>query len=70
MGVFCVVGGGGGAPPRLRTLYRTQAAAKPGPRGGGPVHARPYSPMVRREALPPAAVVLTVSVRSPAKRSR
>lgn len=30
----------------------------------------PYSPIVSSEALPPAAVVLMVSVRSPAKRSR
>ncbi len=29
-----------------------------------------YSPMVSNEALPPEAVVLMVSVRSPAKRSR
>ncbi len=29
-----------------------------------------YSPIVSNDALPPAAVVLTVSVRSPAKRSR
>ncbi len=29
-----------------------------------------HSPMVSSEALPPAAVVLMVSVRSPAKRSR
>src|SRR5690349_25164822 len=29
-----------------------------------------YSPIVSSEALPPAAVVLMVSVRSPAKRSR
>ncbi|MET4677278.1 hypothetical protein ACVKN3_002968 [Luteibacter sp. PvP120] len=32
--------------------------------------ARNYSPMVSSDALPPAAVVFTVSVRSPAKRSR
>jgi hypothetical protein len=29
-----------------------------------------YSPIVSSDALPPAAVVLIVSVRSPAKRSR
>ena len=29
-----------------------------------------YSPIVSNDALPPAAVVLIVSVRSPAKRSR
>ncbi|SEM43420.1 hypothetical protein SAMN02800694_1070 [Luteibacter sp. UNCMF331Sha3.1] len=29
-----------------------------------------YSPIVSSDALPPAAVVLMVSVRSPAKRSR
>src|SRR6185312_6485205 len=33
-------------------------------------HAPVYSPMVSSEALPPAAVVLMVSVRSVAKRSR
>lgn len=31
---------------------------------------RYYSPIVSSEALPPAAVVLIVSVRSPAKRNR
>jgi len=31
---------------------------------------RTYSPIVSSDALPPAAVVLMVSVRSPAKRNR
>jgi hypothetical protein len=45
-------------------LRNAQAAGKAVPNPGG------YSPMVSNEALPPEAVVLMVTVRSPAKRSR
>ena len=51
------------------TAYGSKSiAAEAAPTGG--YRAPGYSPMVSNDALPPAAVVLMVSVRSPAKRSR
>jgi len=55
-----------GAAPACAPHKRAQASGErlraPGPGS--------YSPIVSSEALPPDAVVLMVSVRSPAKRSR
>lgn len=57
---------------KLPGAHRENAVSRPPPKKNGAARGRPvvYSPMLIRLALPPAAVVLTLSARSTTKRCR